>query len=67
MVDIWFFHPKSFLNFYTFCNKEFFFGCFLAACSLKENLGMFTRDVTSGFSKSISNVSKCNFGLDSFC
>jgi hypothetical protein len=27
MVDIWLFHPKIFLNFYTFCSKEFF-GCF---------------------------------------
>jgi hypothetical protein len=38
MVDIWLFHPKKFLNFYTFCSKEFFFGCFMAACSLKKTL-----------------------------
>jgi hypothetical protein len=24
------------LNFYTFCSKEIFFGCFLATCSLKK-------------------------------
>jgi hypothetical protein len=35
-VDIWLFHPKNFLNFYTFCSKEIFFGCFLVACSLKK-------------------------------
>jgi hypothetical protein len=30
MVDIWLFHPKNFLNFYTFCSKEIFlvlYGC----------------------------------------
>jgi hypothetical protein len=25
MVDIWLYHPKKFLTFYTFCSKEFFF------------------------------------------
>jgi hypothetical protein len=24
MVDIWLFHPKNFLNFYTFYSKKFF-------------------------------------------
>jgi hypothetical protein len=24
MVEIWLFHPKKFLNFYTFCSKEIF-------------------------------------------
>ena len=24
VVDIWLFHPKEVLNFYTFCSKKFF-------------------------------------------
>jgi hypothetical protein len=28
MVDIWLFHPKKFLNFYTFCRKEIILGAF---------------------------------------
>jgi hypothetical protein len=32
MVGIWLFHPKNFLNFYTFVARKLF----LAACSLKK-------------------------------
>jgi hypothetical protein len=35
MVDIWLFHPKEFLNFYTFCSKEIFWS-FLATCTLEK-------------------------------
>jgi hypothetical protein len=36
MVDVWLFHPKNFLNFYTFYWKEILLGCFLASKSLNK-------------------------------
>jgi hypothetical protein len=37
MVDIWLFHPKNFLNFYTFYSKEIFLGAFWFLKGKKKN------------------------------
>jgi hypothetical protein len=35
MIDIWLFHPKKILKFYTFYSKEIFLGAFWLHAALK--------------------------------